>query len=91
MTANAEPTVSRDRLAAGYCPFCNEWRGAQIEMDTIGTEDEIYQDQRCKTCGREWRVFYGPVGVLHGKDYLPASDNPTWRATGTESEVSDAG
>lgn len=80
MTTNTNSTISRARLDDGCCPFCSESRSAQIEMDAIEVEEEIYQNQRCKTCGREWRLFYGPVGVVHNDAYLPAVDDPTWRA-----------
>ena len=58
-----EPTVCHKSLIDHCCPFCGR-DCIDVGVVQFGDDPEIHQDQRCDGCGREWRVFYGPVGIV---------------------------
>jgi len=74
MTTNAEPTVRLQSLIDNRCPFCGD---VVIDVEVVQVQvlpAAIHQSQRCEFCGEEWRVEYGPVGIVRGDDYLRATD-----------------
>lgn len=91
MSTHTGPSVCRQSLEDGRCPFCGGEvidAGANALGVVFDGDGEIHEDQACSACGAAYRVYYGPVGVVRGDEYLPAIDASTSHVAGrAESEV----